>query len=272
MRPGRRSARRRGVRASHAPSLAGVLAAVRTHHADADLALVRHAHDEAARWHAGRFRRSGDPYVTHCVAVAAIVAELGMPTSVVCAALLHDIEDTSCPPGRVAARFGEDIAELVVAARNAQLGPAPSPGTTPSSALPDVPPSRTEAVLAIRLADRLHNMRTIAYLAPATRHRKARETLDVLAPLAGAVGLTDVSRELHELSSAVLRRTPLVWAIPTLLLPAGHRGRWREEWQAEMGVLTGRRARARFTVRVLLRTPRLSLTLRRPAGREQRRW
>jgi hypothetical protein len=133
-------------------------------------------------------------------------------------------------------------------------------------------------VLVICLADRLHNMRTIAFLAPSTQYRKARETLDVLAPLARAAGLSDVSRELRDLSVAVLQPassasviTTRLLALLTLLLPSRQRARWREEWHAELATLPRRGARARFTFRVLLAAPGLSLALRRPACRE-RRW
>ncbi|MEU6242782.1 HD domain-containing protein [Streptomyces sp. NPDC047024] len=118
-------------------------------------------------------------------------------------------------------------------------------------------------MLAIRLADRLHNMRTIAFAAPTRRYRVARETLNVIAPLARAAGLTDVSRELHDLSSAVLQPTSTAFTVTArtlsmliLLLPALTRTRWREEWHAELGTLPTRCTRTRFTLRVLLSTPR----------------
>lgn len=192
---------RRPQRHAETPSWADVLAAVRTHHPHADLAAVRLAYDEAAHWHEGQTRRSGDPYVTHCLAVAAIVADMGMPRAVVCAALLHDIEDTACPPGRIAERFGEDIAHLISAARLAELDTVPPDGVFLETAAPPL----EQAVVAIRLADRLHNLRTITFLAPAKQRRKASETIEVLVPLARTAGLTDVSSELQALSAAVLQ-------------------------------------------------------------------
>ncbi|MFH8701317.1 HD domain-containing protein [Streptomyces chartreusis] len=179
----------------------------RTHHPDGDTSPIEHAHDEAALWHAGQTRRSGDPLLTHCLAVAAIVADVGMPPSVICAALLHDIVDTPCPPGRVSERFGPEVAELIGAVRSAELTAIPLERLTLEHARPSAQPTREEAVLAIRLADRLHNMRTIAFVAPAKQYRKARQTIDILAPLARAAGLSDLGRELHELSAAVLRPT-----------------------------------------------------------------
>jgi len=95
--------------------------------------------------------------------------------------------------------------------------------------------------------------------------------------LANAAGLADVGRELHDISSAVLRPTasagavtPRLLTVPTLLLPAAQRTRWQEEWHAELGTLRTRRARTRFTVHILLSTPRLTLTLRHPISPERR--
>ncbi|WP_060887133.1 HD domain-containing protein [Streptomyces caniscabiei] len=247
------------------------------HHTDADTSLIQRAHDEAAMWHAGQTRRSGDPFLIHCVAVAAIVADIGMPPPVICAALLHDIDDSPCPPGRVTEHFGQGIADLISAVRTSRLSEIPlSALNFPTARPPTLPPTREEAVLAIRLADRLHNLRTIAFVSPTRRYRVARETLDVIAPLARAAGLTDVSRELHDLSAAVIRPTPTAaittrgLTILTVLLPAPTRSRWREEWHAELDTLPTRRTRALFMLRVLLSTPRLSWALRRNAWRQRR--
>ncbi|GAA3134844.1 HD domain-containing protein [Streptomyces echinatus] len=274
----RRLAPRVKTRPCAVPSLGSLLATVRTHHPDSDLSLLEQAHDEAALWHAGQTRRNGDPFLTHCVAVAAIVADLGMPPAVVCAALLHDIEDTSCPPGRVAERFGQETADLISTVRTTRLNEIPPSALNLGNARPrPLQPTREEAVLAIRLADRLHNMRTITFVAPARQHRVARETLELAAPLAEAAGLDEVGRELHDISSAVLRPTVSAWAVTprlltvlTLLLPAPQRARWQEEWHAELATLPTRRARTRFTARILLSTPRLTLTLRHPIRQE--RW
>ncbi|MGW0971232.1 HD domain-containing protein [Streptomyces sp. NPDC002516] len=277
MKARRRLATRPGGRQANGPSLEGLLDVVRAHHPDADLALVEFAHGEAARWHEGQTRHSGDPYLTHCLAVAAIVADIGTPPTAVCAALLHDVEDTTCPPGRVAEQFGPDVAQLVSDVRTVKLGAIPLGGLRPGAAGLTSRSPHQEAVLAIRLADRLHNMRTIEFVAPGKQHGKAHETINVFAPLARAAGLTEVSRELHDLSAAVLQPAPAAYAVTTrllalltMLLPGTQRARWRQEWQAELAVLPTRRTRTRFTFRVLLGTPRLSMTLRRPAGQEPR--
>ncbi|MFI1760769.1 HD domain-containing protein [Streptomyces sp. NPDC020800] len=263
----------RASRASGSTSFDDVLASVRAHHPAADTALLECAYVEAALWHQGHTRHSGHPVLTHCLTVAAIVADCGMPPSVVCAALLHDIEDTSCPPGRIADLFGSGVAELVAAIPAAPFGTA-APAMGPQASGPV--PSFETAVLVIRLADRLHNMRTIAFLSQATRYRKARETVEVFAPLARAAGLTEVSRELHALASATLQSPPAAYAVTgrtlavlALLLPSNRRARWQEEWTAELAALRTRRDRTRYTVRVLLHTPALSMTLRRAVGQEQ---
>ncbi|MFF9157518.1 HD domain-containing protein [Streptomyces sp. NPDC014846] len=248
---------------------------MRAHHDHADLVLIRQAYDEAARWHEGQTRRSGEPFITHCLAVAAILADLGMPPAVVCAALLHDIGDTPCPPDRVGERFGLEIAQLVTTAATAKVS-TPLPSGRSSGAAAD--PLLDEAVVALCLADRLHNLRTAAFLPPATQRRKARQTLDVLVPLAHAAGMRGVGRELHDLSTVILLPasagfggTARFLAVLTLLIPASHRTRWREEWHGELATLCSRRARTCFVFRILLSTPRMSLALRRPA-RQERRW
>ncbi|MCX4993316.1 HD domain-containing protein [Streptomyces sp. NBC_00568] len=262
----------RSRRGDQCPSYDELLSSVRVHHPAVDAVLLQGAYAEAARWHQGHLRRSGAPVLAHCVTVAAIVAECGMPPDVVCAALLHDLEDTDCPPERVAELFGPYIADLLRAIPTAPLD-------MPSAAALGIPgdaPSFEAAVLAIRLADRLHNMRTIAFLSQAARYRRACETVDVFAPLAHAAGLHHVSRELHHLASAVLRSPVASYAVTgrtlallALLLPSRQRSRWQEEWTAELVAHRTRRTRARYTLRVLWHTPRLSLALRRPVEREQ---
>ncbi|MEU4469414.1 HD domain-containing protein [Streptomyces sp. NPDC024017] len=267
----RRLSPRQGRRPCSTSSLSGLLAVVRTHHPDTDLSLIQLAYDEAAIWHAGQTRRSGDPFLDHCVAVAAIVADIGMPSAVVCAALLHDIEDTRCPPGRITERFGQETTDLISAVRTTRLDEIPLKALNVGNGPRPLQPTREEAVLAIRLADRLHNMRTITFVPSTRQHRVARETLELVTPLAQAAGLTDVGRELHDLSSAVLkpttpaRATSRLLTVLALLLPASQRARWREEWHAELRTLPTRRARTGFTAHILLTTPRLTLTLRHPS-------
>ena len=259
------------------PTLESVIAAVRSHHPDAGAGQLERAYAEASIWHAGQRRRSGAPYITHCLAVAAIVAELRMPPPVVYAALLHDVEDTACPPRRIADQLGQEVADLIAAVRTAVVSAHPQTGEGAMLASDAAAPSWETAALAIRLADRLHNMRTIAFVAHTRQLLKARETLDVFAPAASAAGLETIGRELQDLASTVLQ-PPMssyvvagrLLALVTLLLPSQQRARWQEEWSADLAVHTTRHARTRFTLHVLLGAPRLSITLRRPFRQERR--
>ncbi|MFF3459678.1 HD domain-containing protein [Streptomyces sp. NPDC002730] len=260
------------------PSLDSILVAVRLHHPDADAGLLKRAYTEAAFWHEGHTRRNGDPVLTHCLTVAAIVADLRMPPPAVCAALLHELEETDCPPSRLPDQFGDEIADLVAAVPSAVSRPFPPAATAAKTAAMAADPTRAAAAQAIRLADRLHNMRTIAFVPQDRQHRNARETLDVFAPLAHATGMESVGRELQDLASAVLRSAPSSGALAhrllttlTHLLPVQDRARWQEEWSAELAAHATRGARTRFTLRVLLAGPRLSMTLRRPPSVERHR-
>jgi hypothetical protein len=133
-------------------------------------------------------------------------------------------------------------------------------------------------VLILKLADRLHNMQTIRFVPPARQERKSRETLEILVPLAGLLGLDTIKAQLEILSLATLypdrftvhsgpstglRVSRRLLAILTMLLPATARARWHEEWIGELHTLPGRRARARFTLQVLGGTVRLAVVLRR---------
>jgi len=179
----------------------------------ADRALLERAHNLAVKAHRGQKRASGEPYVNHCLAVATILAELGAPIPVVAAGLLHDtVEDTSVTLKDLADEFGPEVARLV-------------DGVTKLTQLPrvtrrerkDERTSRVELaketlrktflamgddvrVVMIKLADRLHNMRTLSHL-PSEKHtRIAQETLEIFAPLANRLGIWQMKGELEDLS------------------------------------------------------------------------
>jgi guanosine-3',5'-bis(diphosphate) 3'-pyrophosphohydrolase len=183
------------------------LAAVhRELHPNADLALLQHAYDVAEEKHRGQRRKSGDPYITHPLAVATILAELGMDTTTLVAALLHDtVEDTNYSIEQLRADFGDEVAPLVDGVTKLDkvtLGAAAEAETIRKMV---IAMARDPRVLVIKLADRLHNMRTMRFLPPEKQAKKARETLEVLAPLAHRLGMATVKWELEDLAFAILQ-------------------------------------------------------------------
>ncbi len=175
-------------------------------HPNADLALLQRAYDVAEELHREQRRKSGDPYITHPLAVATILAELGMDTTTLVAALLHDtVEDTGYSLESLKADFGEKVGELVDGVTKldkVKLGTAAEAETIRKMV---IAMARDPRVLVIKLSDRLHNMRTMRFLPPEKQARKARETLEVLAPLAHRLGMATVKWELEDLAFAILQ-------------------------------------------------------------------
>jgi GTP pyrophosphokinase len=182
-----------------------LIATHRASHPKADTKLLQKAYDVAARWHAGQFRKSGDPYITHPLAVATILANLGMDTTTLAAALLHDtIEDTDYTLDTMREDFGPEIALLVDGVTKldrVKLGDAAKAETIRKMV---VAMAKDPRVLVIKLADRLHNMRTLAFLPQPKREQKARETLEILAPLAHRLGMNTIKWELEDLAFGAL--------------------------------------------------------------------
>lgn len=168
-----------------------------------DLSKILSAYQFAEKAHAGQTRSSGDPYITHPLAVADILLDLGMDTDTICAGLLHDVvEDTDYTLDDIRKQFGQDVAMLV-------------DGVTKMSKIPIFDKEQQQAsnvrkillamshdirVMIIKLADRLHNMRTLHYLRPEKQRRIALETMDVYAPIAHRLGIRTVKEELEDLS------------------------------------------------------------------------
>ncbi|MFT4086920.1 MAG: RelA/SpoT family protein [Gordonia sp. (in: high G+C Gram-positive bacteria)] len=171
----------------------------------ADVAVLQQAYDVAEDHHRGQFRKSGDPYITHPLAVATILADLGMDTITLVAALLHDtVEDTGYSLEQLEHDFGSEVAHLVDGVTKLDkvaLGTA-AEGETIRKMI--IAMARDPRVLVIKVADRLHNMRTMRFLPPEKQARKARETLEVIAPLAHRLGMATVKWELEDLSFAIL--------------------------------------------------------------------
>jgi len=183
------------------PALEPVLHAVRNAHPKSDLGIIEHAYAVAEKAHAGQFRKSGDPYITHPVAVATILAELGFEGTTIAAALLHDtVEDTDYKLAQLRADFGDDVALLVDGVTKldkVKYGDAAQAETVRKMV---VAMARDIRVLVIKLADRLHNARTWKYVSAASAEKKARETLEIYAPLAHRLGMNTIKWELEDLS------------------------------------------------------------------------
>ncbi|MCL1898092.1 MAG: HD domain-containing protein, partial [Micrococcales bacterium] len=196
-----------GFRSHPAPpaALEPVLAGLRANHPKEPTELVERAYVLADKAHAGQMRKSGEPYITHPVAVATILAELGMTASTLAAALLHDtVEDTPFSLEELRQEFGDEIAGLVDGVTKLDrvaYGQAAQAETVRKMV---VATARDIRVLVIKLADRLHNARTWKYVSSAAAERKARETLEIFAPLAHRLGMNTIKWELEDLSFATL--------------------------------------------------------------------
>lgn len=173
---------------------------------EADVDLIGRAYDVAARCHQGQKRRSGDPYITHPVAVARILTGLGaVDDQLLCAAILHDtVEDTPYTLTALRRDFGAGIASMVTGLtaldQPGRMRPYKATETLATIASADT------RVVVLKMADRLHNMRTLQFVTHAKQMRKARETLDVFLPLAQHLGLPAVRSELQALACAALIR------------------------------------------------------------------
>jgi GTP pyrophosphokinase len=185
--------------------LAPVVSALTEHHPGDKLENLQRAFLVAKEAHTGQLRKSGEDYITHPVAVAAILAEFGLNEAVIIAALLHDtVEDTSYSLTQLRKDFGEEIALLVDGVTKLDkltYGPTAEAETVRKMI---VAMSRDIRVLLIKLADRLHNARTWQFVSPDSAERKARETLDIYAPLAHRLGMNAIKWELEDLSFEVL--------------------------------------------------------------------
>jgi GTP diphosphokinase / guanosine-3',5'-bis(diphosphate) 3'-diphosphatase len=173
------------------------------HHPEADLEVMRKAYIFSAVEHKGQTRASGEPYLVHPLEVAAILADMRMDPACVAVGLLHDVlEDTLTDPERIKEYFGEDVLHIVE-------------GVTKISKIPFSTSEERQAenfrklllamvddirVILVKLADRLHNMRTLRYLPDDRRVRIARETMDIYAPLAGRLGMSKIKNELEDLA------------------------------------------------------------------------
>ena len=168
----------------------------------ADIKLIREAYKFADEAHLGQFRASGEPYITHPLAVAGMVADWHLDAQAVMAALMHDaMEDCGVTKPELIERFGAPTAELVdgLTKLDKLQFSTREEGQAESFRKMLLAMARDVRVILVKLADRLHNMRTMAAMQPEKRQRIARETLDIYAPIAHRLGLNQIYRELQEL-------------------------------------------------------------------------
>lgn len=192
-------------RAQPAGAVDRLIKTVRTHHPKADVALIERAYTAAERAHTGQKRKSGEPYITHPVAVAQILADLGIGPKTIAAALLHDTaEDTDYTIDFVRRDFGDEIAMLVDGVTKLDKVKYGDSAQAETVRKMIVAMSKDIRVLVIKLADRLHNARTWGFVDPSSASRKATETLEIYAPLAHRLGIQAIKLELEDLSFAVL--------------------------------------------------------------------
>lgn len=178
---------------------------VKQHHPRADLLQLEEAYQVAYQAHDGQKRRSGEPYITHPVAVAQILAELGIGPKTVIAALLHDtVEDTDYTLEQCRQQFGAEVAMLVDGVTKLDKVKYGDSAQAETVRKMIVAMSKDIRVLVIKLADRLHNARTWGFMPVESAQRKARETLEIYTPLAHRLGIQTLKWELEDLSFAVL--------------------------------------------------------------------
>ena len=186
-------------------AISHVAEAHRAHHPEADLEALRRAYVLAESSHRGQMRKSGEPYITHPLAVTLILAELGAETTTLTASLLHDtVEDTDVTLDQVGEEFGEEVRYIVdgvTKLEKVDYGAAAEPETFRKML---VATGNDVRVMSIKLADRLHNMRTLGVMRPEKQERIAKVTKDVLIPLAERLGVQALKTELEDLVFAIL--------------------------------------------------------------------
>ena len=194
-----------GSKAAPPAELEPLLKTLRANHPKADTRLVTRAYEVAERCHRGQLRRSGDPYISHPLAVATIAAELGMEAPTLCAALLHDtVEDTALSLVDVTREFGDEVGRLVDGVTKLDKMRYGESAEAETIRKMVVAMARDPKVLIVKLADRLHNVRTLSWLPPEKQQRIAKQTLEIYAPLAHRLGMNAIKWELEDLSFATL--------------------------------------------------------------------
>ena len=193
------------TRAKPNASVRKLIDTVRQNHPRVDVSLIDKAYRVAEEKHRGQKRRSGEPYITHPLAVAQILAELGLAPRAIAAALLHDtVEDTGYALDELMDEFGDEVALLVDGVTKLDKVKYGESAQAETVRKMIVAMSKDVRVLVIKLADRLHNARTWGFVPPEKAKKKATETLEIYAPLAHRLGIAAIKSELEDLSFAVL--------------------------------------------------------------------
>src|ERR671927_1670874 len=188
-------------------TITSLLRKVAAYNPEADEELIASAYGTAHAAHKGQARKSGEPFVYHPLATADILAELHLDPTTIAAAILHDVlEDTDLTKKELKTRFGKEVTDIVDGVTKLKRLPSGNLEEAQAESLRKmiVAMSRDVRVIIIKLADRLHNMRTVAYLKRETQLRKATETLEIYAPLAHRLGIYSIKWELEDLSFATL--------------------------------------------------------------------
>jgi GTP diphosphokinase / guanosine-3',5'-bis(diphosphate) 3'-diphosphatase len=194
-----------GGRQAADPALDPLFRTIRATHPKADVAPIEKAYRIAEHYHRGQTRLSGDPFITHPLAVTSILAELGMDPPTLCAALLHDtVEDTPYTLAQLTQDFGDDVGLLVDGVTKLDKVKYGDSAQAETIRKMIVAMSKDIRVLVIKLADRLHNMRTVRFLRQEKQERMASETLEIYAPLAHRLGMNTIKWELEDLAFVTL--------------------------------------------------------------------
>ncbi len=188
--------------------LGPVLRPYHEHHPDGADTAILDAYRLAERMHRGQYRKSGEPFIVHPIAVTAVLADYGLDVETLVAALLHDtVEDTDLTLDEVRQRFGEQVALMIDGVTKLDRIKFGSQEEAQAATIRKmvVAMAQDVRVLLIKLADRLHNLRTISALRPEKQQRIAKETLEVYAPLAHRLGMEEVKHEMEDRCFAVLQ-------------------------------------------------------------------
>ena len=194
----------------------GLISRVRKYHPSDDITLIEKAYQEAAEAHKDQLRKSGEPYIIHPLCVAIILADLEMDKETIAAGLLHDVvEDTILTKEEIEAEFGADVALLVDGVTKLTALQLSTDNSNKTQEQIDMQAQNLRKmflamakdirVILIKLADRLHNMRTLAHMPPEKQQRIAQETLDIYSPIAGRLGISRIKVELDDLSLKYLK-------------------------------------------------------------------